>query len=488
MSDAAISEAPGSLSVLRALPSVDQLLRGAGVQQLIATQGRNAVRDRLRDALDELRRELIEPNSAPAPFPDQSALVAELERRLGARLARDRQTLTQRVINATGVVLHTNLGRAPLSPAALEAINKAAGYCNLEYDLATGGRGGRGAGVENLLRELTGCAAAVVVNNCAAAVLLVINTLAEGGEVVISRGELVEIGGSFRIPDVIAKSGARLREVGTTNRTRIGDYATAINDQTRLILRAHPSNYRIVGFTEKPALHALAALAKEHSLPLFEDLGSGCLLEPRVLGLRDEPTVQDSVQAGASIVAFSGDKLLGGPQAGIIIGQADLIARVKANPLMRALRADKLVYAALEATLLAYAQGRAVDELPTLRTLQISKEQIAARAAAFVARAQSLGLELSLMDGSSAVGGGCAPEVELPTTLIVVGNSTSGAVCRAEALEERLRRGSPPVIARIVANRLALDLRTVPIEQEEELARALKQAIDHIVSSSAVGP
>ncbi|MFN8003171.1 MAG: L-seryl-tRNA(Sec) selenium transferase [Acidobacteriota bacterium] len=306
---------------LRHLPAIDQLLRRAGLQSLIAAAGRDLVRDRLREVLAELRQELLSANGA-ATLPaetktdaetDGEALAREIETRVQQRFLRRQQSQTQRVINATGVVLHTNLGRAPLSPAALTAITDiASGYCNLEYDLTTGQRGKRGTGLEQMWRELLGCEAAAVVNNCAAAVFLTLNTLAEGGEVIVSRGELIEIGGSFRIPDVIAKSGARLREVGTTNRTRLSDYEQAINEHTRVILRAHPSNYRITGFTEKPSLAELAALAKARQIPLFEDLGSGCLVNLQPLGIHDEPTVQESLAAGCSVVAFSGDKLLGG--------------------------------------------------------------------------------------------------------------------------------------------------------------------------------
>src|SRR5215813_2253666 len=371
-------------NALRHLPSIDQLLRRHGLRDLITTAGRDAVRDRLREVLTELRGEIgaktaIEGRGSKiedrlkrndAIFDRRSSifglseeeLAGEIERRLNARFDRRRRSRTQRVINATGVTLHTNLGRAPLSRRALEAIDEAAGYCNLEYDLQTGRRGKRGSGLEAMLRELAGCEAAAVVNNCAAAVLITLNTLAEGGEVLVSRGELIEIGGSFRIPDVIAKSGARIREVGTTNRTRIGDYEKPINENTRVILRAHPSNYRIIGFTEKPTLEELSALARRHNLPLVEDLGSGCILDLNSLGIHDEPTIGYSLKAGCSVVAFSGDKLLGGPQAGIILGKAELIERIKSNPLMRALRVDKLTYAALEATVESYANGRAIEE------------------------------------------------------------------------------------------------------------------------------
>jgi L-seryl-tRNA(Ser) seleniumtransferase len=468
-------------NVLRHLPSIDQLLRRDGLRDLIATAGRYAVRDRLREVLAEIRREIVNTNGATEAPADSEKLAGEIERRLNARFDLRRQSRTQRVINATGVALHTNLGRAPLSRRALDAINEAAGYCNLEYDLETGRRGKRGSGLEAMLRELTGCEAAAVVNNCAAAVLITLNTLAEGGEVLVSRGELIEIGGSFRIPDVIAKSGARIREVGTTNRTRLSDYEKAINENTRVILRAHPSNYRVIGFTEKPALEDLANLARERDLPLFEDLGSGCLVDLNRIGVHDEPTVAHSIRAlcnvRCSVVSFSGDKMLGGPQAGIILGKAEAVKRVKSNPLMRALRVDKLTYAALEATVDSYLSGRAVEEIPALAALHATKEAITRRARAFVRRARSIGglslklpLHLTLIDGASVVGGGSAPEAQLPTTLIGVASERMGV----GEIEKRLRRGRPPIIVRIVEDRVVLDLRTVGPDDEKDLMEALR--------------
>lgn len=459
-------------TLLRSLPSVDQLLRRENLQSLIADAGRDAVRDRLREVLEEFRQELVQANGNADSFADADQLTVEIERRLRERFARRQRANTRRVINATGVVLHTNLGRAPLSRAALDAINEVAqDYCNLEYDLTAGKRGKRGVGLEAGLRELLGCEAAAVVNNCAAAMLITLNTLGEGGEVLVSRGELIEIGGSFRIPDVIAKSGARIREVGTTNRTRLSDYERAINEHTKVILRCHPSNYRIVGFTEKPALEDLARLARERGLPLLEDLGSGCLLDLNPLGIHDEPTIAQSLRAGASVLTFSGDKLLGGPQAGIILGEAERIKQIKSNPLMRALRVDKLTYAALEATIEAYLSGRALEEIPVQVALHLSKEEITRRARAFIRRARKLGngLVFKLIDGHSVIGGGSAPETQLPTTLIAV----SSLHLNANVLEEKLRLNSPPIIARIVEDRLTLDLRTVVQSAEPEILAAL---------------
>jgi L-seryl-tRNA(Ser) seleniumtransferase len=466
-------------NVLRYLPSIDNLLRRDGLRDLISTAGRDAVRDRLREVLAEMRREIVIANGAaktPADSPaDSEDIAGEIESRLNARFASRRRSRTQRVINATGVALHTNLGRAPLSRRAIEAINESAGYCNLEYDLESGRRGKRGSGLEAMLRQLTGCQATAVVNNCAAAVLITLNTLAEGGEVLVSRGELIEIGGSFRIPDVIAKSGARIREVGTTNRTRLSDYEKAVNENTRVILRAHPSNYRIIGFTEKPSIEDLARLARERNLPLFEDLGSGCLIDLNPIGVQDEPAVAHSIRSGCSVVSFSGDKLMGGPQAGIILGEAETIKGIKSNPLMRALRVDKLTYAALEATVDSYLSGRAIEEIPVLAALHAGKETITRRARSFVRRARAIGaLRLNLMDGYSVVGGGSAPETQLPTTLIGVANESMGA----DEIEKRLRGARPPVIVRIVENHVVLDLRTVAPGEEKDLMEALRGLFD----------
>ena len=461
-----------SETALRNLPSVDQLLQRDSLQTLIAETGRETVRDRLREVIAELRQEIISANGDLTSPADAAKLTAEIETRVQARFSRRRQSQTQRVINATGVVLHTNLGRAPLSHNAIEAIKEVAGtYCNLEYDLTTGARGKRGAGLEAMFREVAGCEAAAVVNNCAAAVLIILNTLAEGGEVVISRGELIEIGGSFRIPDVIAKSGARIREVGTTNRTRLSDYERAINENTRVILRAHPSNYRIIGYTEKPSLNELAQLARAHNLPLFEDLGSGSLIDFGPFGIEGEPLVAHALKAGCSIVAFSGDKLMGGPQAGIILGEAELIKRIKSNPLMRALRVDKLIYAALEATLASYVSGRTAEEIPAISALKATKETITRRARTFIRRARNSidGWQLKLIDDYSTVGGGSAPESQLPTTLIGIISERFSAT----ELEKRLRQNSPPIITRIVEDQLTLDLRTVFAHEERELIDAL---------------
>jgi L-seryl-tRNA(Ser) seleniumtransferase len=383
------------------------------------------------------------------------------------------------VINATGVVLHTNLGRAPLSSDALDHIREAAaGYSNLEYDLGAGKRGKRDVHAARLLAQLTGAEAAIVVNNNAAAVFLVLHALAHNAEVIVSRGELIEIGDGFRIPDIMVASGARLREVGTTNRTRLADYARAIGPETRLLLRVHPSNFRITGFAGRPSLEELVALGREHDLPVYEDLGSGCLADLSSAGI-DEPVVRASCRTGASVVSFSGDKLLGGPQAGIIAGKKEVIERIRRNPLFRALRVDKLTIAALEATLQAYLRG-APGDVPALRMIRLPAETIRRRAEGFAARlAKEAGtlVELETIKGQSVIGGGSTPGESLPTWLVAM---RSGRHSAAE-LEERLRRpggAHKPVVARIEGKHLVLDLRTVFEEEESALAAAVVAALE----------
>lgn len=381
------------------------------------------------------------------------------------------------VINATGVVLHTNLGRAPLAMRAIDCIAvTATRYSNLEYDIATGQRGKRDTHTNRLLAELAGAEAAIVVNNNAAAVFLVLDTLAKDAEVIVSRGELIEIGDGFRIPEIMAASGAQLREVGTTNRTRIADYQRSINEQTALLLRVHPSNFKIVGFAKRPELEELVALGRKKHIPVFEDLGSGCLTDLSASGIA-EPVVRASPASGADIVTFSGDKLLGGPQAGIIAGKKKLVERIRHNPLFRALRVDKLTIAALETTLNAYQRGE-LDEIPALRMIRMSVEEIERRASTFMEnfRAQlSREATLELRSGSSVIGGGSTPEEKLPTKLLAV---HSGHYSAAQ-LEERLRKSAAgaPVIARIEKNTLVIDLRTVFEEEERALSAALAAAL-----------
>jgi L-seryl-tRNA(Ser) seleniumtransferase len=443
----------------RAIPSIDKLRQREGVAALEQTHGHPAVLDALRAEADRIREDL-------AGGADVTDISGEIERGAAARLARDTAYSLRPVINATGVIIHTNLGRAPLGAAAVARVAEvASGYSNLEYDLEAGGRGRRDVHAERQICRLTGAQAACVVNNNAAATLLTLAALAAGREVLVSRGELVEIGGGFRVPDVMAQSGAMLREVGTTNRTRVSDYAAAISDRTALILRVHPSNFRIEGFTERPEVRDLAALAHRFSLPLVDDLGSGYLGEAHP-ALRHEPSVSRTLDDGADVVMFSGDKLLGGPQAGIVAGTGELLERIRRHPLMRALRVDKLTYAALEATLQAAAGHR--GEIPVAAMLDLSAGDIRLRAEQFATTVVAP-LSADIVKGASTIGGGSAPGATLPTWLVRLTHETLSAA----ALERRLRSLDPPIVARIVDDHVVLDLRTVFPEQDSPLARAL---------------
>ena len=456
----------------RRLPSVDEVLRLQPITDLTEREGHAAVAEAARTVLARVREEIAAGrlNSSGVELA-VSGLPEAVERQLRQAL----QLSLRSVINATGVVLHTNLGRAPLAAAALDHLHKVAStYSNLEFDIAEGERGRRDVHVERLFAQLfAACApepiSTVVVNNNAAAVLLGLNSLAEGGEVIVSRGELVEIGGSFRIPEVMAKSGALLREVGTTNRTRIADYSRAISDKTRLLLRVHRSNFQITGFTEQPVLAELVELGRKRGIPVMEDLGSGALIDLRSVGITGEPGVAESLRAGVDVVTYSGDKLLGGPQAGILSGRRELIARIRSNPLFRALRVDKLTYATLEATLLAYIR-QDHDAIPALRMLRLPPEAIEGRAEAVKQKLSKAGrLSLEIVDGRSVVGGGAAPAATLPTRLLAV-------TCEGLSADEcaaRLRAGEPPIVARVEEGRVLLDLRTVFPEQDELVARAL---------------
>jgi L-seryl-tRNA(Ser) seleniumtransferase len=390
-----------------------------------------------------------------------NGLLAEADRRMKATAERESQSGIKAVINATGVLLHTNLGRAPLSQAAREAIEEAARYCSLEYDLASGARGGRGTRVESLLKDLTGAEDALVVNNCAAAALLILKVLAGDGETIVSRGELVEIGGDFRVPDVMASSGTHMVEVGTTNRTHLHDYERAINPNTRLIMRVHPSNYRIVGFASSPERAELAALAHKAGLLLYEDGGSGQLNDLRKYGVIDEPVVREIVESGVDVVSFSGDKLLGSAQAGLIVGKQSIVSRLRKHPLYRALRSDKLRLAALEATLISHQRG---TEVPIIRMLSATAEELERRA-----RNVAEGLNIELLAGESALGGGAGPTSTFPTTLITVTHPQKSA----QQIEHELRNYSPPIIARISEGRVLLDLRTVFDDQLPAIHAAL---------------
>src|SRR3954467_2132363 len=463
----------------RVIPSIDELRRRPGVRALEAEFGADATVDALRGAASEVRAAIAGGDGRLGA----EAATTRIEAGAAAQLRSAFRSSLQPVINATGVVVHTNLGRAPLAAAAIDRIARiAAGYASIEYDLSRGARGRRDVHAAGLLCRLTGADAAVVVNNNAAATMIVLAALAAGREVIVSRGELVEIGGGFRVPDVMAQSGAVLREVGTTNKTRAADYAAAINDKTALILRVHPSNFRIEGFTERPTLTDLVTVGNKFNIPVAEDLGSGHLEKvpgtcqaragqvpgTEVDALGNEPAVRDSVAAGVDVCCFSGDKLLGGPQAGIIVGRQALIDRIRTPPLMRALRVDKLTYAALEATLIEYAAGRAATTIPVQRMLTTTADAIRGRAEIVATEIAALtGWRAHLVEGRSAVGGGSAPGVELPTWLVVV--DPGGA--SPDGLEETLRRADPPIVARIDRDRVVLDLRTVLPEQDAQLAR-----------------
>lgn len=461
-------------ALLRLLPSVDELLLHPRVAALSNTVDRGYAVATIREVLAQVRREI-----AGGQLTEEASLTLDL---LAQRIVKTVETelspSLRPVINASGVILHTNLGRAPLTPAAIEELRQSAThYSNLEYDLSAGARGKRDVHLSRLVERLTAAESAVVVNNCAAAVLVTLAALARGGEVIVSRGELIEIGDGFRIPEIMEQSGAVLREVGTTNRTRIADYENAINERTRLLLRVHPSNFTVTGFTEKPEVAELIALGASRSLPVVEDLGSGCLVDLSSAGIH-EPTAGQSIAAGFSLVLFSGDKLLGGPQAGIIAGKRDLVTKVRRHPLFRALRVDKLTIAAMEATLRAYLRA-AWDDIPSQRMIRFSAEEIAQRAARIAKTLQPLATShaarIELSDGQSLVGGGSTPAQSLPTKLLRILSSHYSAT----DLETCLRKGPSgiPVIARIEEDCLLIDLRTVFPEQETALVDSIVAAL-----------
>jgi L-seryl-tRNA(Ser) seleniumtransferase len=460
---------------LRRIPSVDELLLRPRLAAFAKQIDRDLLVTVLRDVLAGLRAQITGGASATVTALD----VESIEELIAAEADRILHPSLQAVINATGVILHTNLGRAPLSASVADAIrNSATQYSNLEYDLAAGARGKRDTHTSELLARLTGAEDAIVVNNCAAAVLLVLAALAKGGEVLVSRGELIEIGDGFRIPEIMAQSGAVLREVGTTNRTRLRDYESAISENTRVLLRVHPSNFKITGFAEKPSLAELAALSERSSIPLVEDLGSGSLVDLAACGFA-EPTVRHSIDAGVSLVMFSGDKLLGGPQAGIIAGKKELVQRVRHHPLFRALRVDKLTIAALEVTLNAYLRS-AWDEIPAQRMIRMTLPELLQRAENFVRELRQLlptaaESQIEIADGFSLAGGGTTPDQSLPSKIICIASTRYPAA----KLEQRLRRPATgaSVIARVEEDRVLLDLRTVFPEQEPQLAATLAAAL-----------
>ena len=442
---------------LRCLPSVDSLLAQSPIQSLVETYSRDLVVNAIRSHIDMARRAILQSQAVDLA---DGALIAQVERHLRDQL----QPSLVPVINATGVIIHTNLGRAVLSVSAQAAMVAAAGgYNNLEFDLETGKRGSRLTHAGSVLCELTGAEDAVVVNNNASALILILSALAKDAEVIISRGQLVEIGGGFRIPAIMQESGAQLVEVGTTNRTRLVDYTDALNDQTAMVLRVHASNFKQIGFVEQPSLQELVMLAHQRGVLAVDDLGSGTLIDTAPFGLDHEPTIQESVAAGVDLVCFSGDKLLGGPQAGIIVGKAEAVARLKRHPLARALRVDKLTYAALLATLAHYRRGEAIERVPVWQMIAQKLPAISKRAQAWADQAGG-----QVISGESTVGGGSLPGTVLPTALLAID-------CDApDRVTAKLRQGQPPVIARIADGRVLLDPRTVLPEQEADLQRVLK--------------
>ena len=453
---------------LRSLPSVDEVLESSEASGWFVFMPRNRVANLVRAAIAEIRNQILAGSLPPGPAP-----IDEVKTRVGNAIDRLLSNSLRPVINASGVILHTNLGRAPLGRTAIQAIIETAGaYSNLEYDLARGGRGRRDAHCGELLENLLG-APAIVVNNNAAAIFLVLNELAQDGEVIVSRGELIEIGDGFRIPEILEASQATLREVGTTNRTHLRDYRNAINTRTKALIRIHPSNFRQVGFTGRPSLAELVGLARSEGIPLVEDLGSGCIDGLEETGIEREPPVSESLAAGVDIVTFSGDKLLGGPQAGIIAGEPVLVERIRRNPLFRALRIGKLSLSALSATLRAYLAGHQAD-LPALRFARMAEKEIAARARRFARRLEMLhGPRAEVVEGSSLLGGGSTPMQSLPSALVAIDPVEP---LTARGMEAKLRSNDPPVVARIEKDRLLLDLRTVFETEEDDLIAAVLRA------------
>lgn len=456
----------------RSIPSVDRLLSSASFADLLDQVPRDLVVAMLQDELDAVRRSL-DGGAAPPPRIAEPAWFAA---RVAHAIDRFAAGTLRRVLNATGVILHTNLGRAPLPDVALDALRDiATGYSSLEYDLETGARGSRYSHCRDLLVHLTGAADALVVNNNAAALVLALNTASRDRDAVISRGELVEIGGSFRIPEIMARSGARMREVGATNRTHVADYRSALSVETGAILKVHPSNFAIEGYTAEVSIAELAVLAGEYAVPLVHDIGSGLLVDPARVGLHAEPTPQASLRDGADLVTFSGDKLLGGPQCGIVVGDARLLERMRSNPLCRAVRVDKLTLAALAATLRLYLDpDQAVRDVPVLRMLSLTSTELGIRARSFAARLGDVGVSVRTAAGSSAVGGGAAPSAVLPAELVVI----QPAAMSAAELERRLRAGDPAVVGRVADQAVVLDLRTVAPQDDDVLLHAVRRACD----------
>jgi L-seryl-tRNA(Ser) seleniumtransferase len=460
---------------LRRLPAVERVLKHDAVVALCTRHGRTVVAGWVREVLNEMRNG----NSGDLAA-EPSGVMADVIGRVGESACRDSTQRLRQVINGTGVVIHTNLGRAPLAPAAIAAITATASGTNLEVDLISGRRGRRGAAVESLCKQITGAESALVVNNCAAATLLALQTLAAGRRVIISRGQLIEIGGTFRLPDVFRQGGVELDEVGTTNRTRLADYEAAIGPETAALLRVYPSNYRITGFSESVSIAELAELAKARQIPVIDDIGSGCLYDLARYGLPDEPVVADSLRAGAGLVLFSGDKLLGGPQCGIIVGHSDLVEKLRANPLARAVRTDKLTLAALQATLEIHRAGRAFEEIPVLQQLALTSNEVRRRAEQLLDRlstqSPSPGV-FSLQAVESAPGGGALAGQTVPSWAIAISGPNP------EQIAARLRLGEPAVITRLQESCNLIDLRTVLVEDEKALIERLLDCVSTSAST-----
>jgi L-seryl-tRNA(Ser) seleniumtransferase len=466
-------------TLLRKIPKVDELLATPEVKELLRVHPSEVVRQGIRNGLERLRQAILRADKAE-DITEESFALPHLIPLFEEEIAKQVSPHLRRAINATGVVIHTNLGRSPLSEQALKnLVEVARGYSNLEYDLAKGRRGDRYAHVEEILLSLSKAGGGMVVNNNAGAVLLALNTMAAGREVIVSRGELVEIGGAFRIPDVMARSGAILREVGTTNRTHLRDYEEAINSNTGLLLKVHTSNYRVVGFTSEVTVEELVGLGKRYNLPVMNDLGSGCFIDLSPYGLEKEPTAQEAIQVGADVVTFSGDKLLGGPQAGIILGNRELMDTIKANPLSRALRIDKLTLAALESTLIAYlSEGQAIREIPCLRMLTVPLEELRkqARRLQRLIKQGTGKATVEMIREQSQVGGGALPLQAVPTWALAI----KPLKATAQALEAVLRDLEPPIVARIADDRLILDLRTIQADEFRTIARGMELALKKI--------
>lgn len=466
----------GQSPVFKNIPKVDKVMEWPEVREILSAHPRQVVVDAIRKVLDSLREATARGLTVPESYEASAILSGILD-----ELEKGKGTALKRVINGTGVIIHTNLGRAPLPETVLDAvIDAASGYCNLEFDLDEGVRGSRTGRVEELLRSIVGAEAAIVVNNNAAAVLLALSAMAKGREVIVSRGELVEIGGSFRIPDVMTQSGAVLREVGTTNRTHARDYRSVVTTDTALLLKVHTSNFRVVGFTAEVSVSELAGIGKEHGIPVMVDAGSGNLVDLAFLGVQGEPTIGEYLAAGADVVTFSGDKLLGGPQAGIIVGKKACLDAMKTHPLYRALRVDKMTLAALDGILRLYADERqAMQTIPVLRMMNMGADELASRAKRFGARlrrALPSIVTVKTTTGLSQVGGGSLPEVGIPTSLISV--SVRGIT--PDQLDQRLRNGARPIVGRISQGDFLLDVRTIRDDEMPTIVAALKAIAESV--------